>query len=159
MGVPSFSGGGGQDRARGRHLTAANTLSAFGRFNQGGGGGGGGGAVRFRPIQPVWGGCPLLGRWGGGGGGGCCPLSANLTSRGGGGGAVAFGQFNQSGVRRFNQWVVEAQLRRGVHVCKQWGGAIQSQRGGPWPLLPPPGDAHEDKHHAHHNTSSLNLTC
>ena len=44
MGAPSFSGrgGGGQDRARGRHLTAANTLSAFGKFNQWGGGGGGG---------------------------------------------------------------------------------------------------------------------
>ena len=42
MGVPSFSGrgGGGQDRARGRHFTAVNTLSAFGRFNQWGGGGG-----------------------------------------------------------------------------------------------------------------------
>ena len=43
---PAFlEGEGGQDRARGRHLTAANTLSAFGRFNQcvcvcvGGGGG------------------------------------------------------------------------------------------------------------------------
>ena len=48
---------GGQDRARGHHLTAAKTLSAFGRFNQCGGGGGG--FVRFRPIQPV-------GRWGGG---------------------------------------------------------------------------------------------
>ena len=40
----------GQDRARGRHLTAANTLSAFGLFNKrgwvgGGGGGGGGGGV------------------------------------------------------------------------------------------------------------------
>ena len=53
---------GGQDRARGRHLTAANTLSAFSR---GGGAvcfwtdstsGGGGGAVRFQPIQPVGGG-------------------------------------------------------------------------------------------------------
>ena len=75
MGVPSFSGrGGGQDRARGRHLTAAYMLSTFGRFNQGGGG-----AVRFRPIQPVGGG-------GGGGGGGCCPLSAGSTSGGGGGG-------------------------------------------------------------------------
>ena len=78
MGAPRFFGrGGGQDRAR--DLTAANTLSAFGRFNQrggavrfrpiqsvrsprfrpipsvggGGGGGGGGGAVRFQPIQPV----------------------------------------------------------------------------------------------------------
>ena len=48
MGTPSFSGMGGQDRARGgggggRHLTAVNKLSAFGRFNQRGGGGGGGG--------------------------------------------------------------------------------------------------------------------
>ena len=57
MGVPSFSGrggGGGQDRARGRHLTAANTytLSAFGRFNKFGGGGGGGGVLSaFGTIQ------------------------------------------------------------------------------------------------------------
>ena len=44
MASPAYlEGGGGQDRARGRHLTAANTLSAFGRFNQWGGGGGGGG--------------------------------------------------------------------------------------------------------------------
>ena len=55
MGAPSFSGrgGGGGGGARiwqgGRHLTAVNTLSAFGRFNERGGGGGGGG-VRFRPI-------------------------------------------------------------------------------------------------------------
>ena len=48
MAPPAFlEGGGGQDRARGRHLTAVNTLSAFGRFNQWGGGGGGGGAFRF----------------------------------------------------------------------------------------------------------------
>ena len=44
MGAPSFSrkggGGGGQDRPRGHHLTAVNTLSAFGRFYQRGGGGG-----------------------------------------------------------------------------------------------------------------------
>ena len=43
MGAPSFSGGGGGG-ARigqgGRHLTAANTLSAFGRFNQWGAVGG-----------------------------------------------------------------------------------------------------------------------
>ena len=87
MGIPSFSGKGALDRARGRHLTAANTLSAFGRFNQ----------------------------WGGGGGG-----------------AVAFGQFNQSGVRafgRFNQWAVEAQLRGGAHVCKQGGGGHSPTHG------------------------------
>ena len=55
IGGPSFSGrrqggggggvwggGCGQDRARGRHLTAANALPAFGRFDQFGGGGGGG---------------------------------------------------------------------------------------------------------------------
>ena len=36
--VPAFLEGVGQDRARGRHLTATNTLSAFGRFNQLGGG-------------------------------------------------------------------------------------------------------------------------
>ena len=66
---PAFlEGGGGQDRAWGRHLTAANTLSAFSRFNQweGEGGGavsfwadsttGGWGAVRIRSIQPVGGG-------------------------------------------------------------------------------------------------------
>ena len=50
MSGPSFSGGrgggGGQDRARGHHLTAASMLSAFGRFSQWGG-------VCFRPIQPV----------------------------------------------------------------------------------------------------------
>ena len=66
MGVPSFSGRGGKDRARGRHLTAAYTLSTFGRFNQWGGGGGGegGGAVRFRPIQPVGGGGGLMSAFG-----------------------------------------------------------------------------------------------
>ena len=72
MGVPSFSGrgGGGHDRARGHHLTAVYTFSAFGRFSQWGGGGGGG-EVGV----------------GGGGGGGCCPLSADSTS----GGVSAFG--------------------------------------------------------------------
>ena len=35
---PAFLEGIGQG---GRHLTAVNTLSAFGRFNEGGGGGGG----------------------------------------------------------------------------------------------------------------------
>ena len=34
MEPPAFLEGRGQDRARGRHLTAANTLSAFGRINQ-----------------------------------------------------------------------------------------------------------------------------
>ena len=69
MGVPSFSGrgGGGQDRARGRHLTAMYTLSAFSRFNQLGGGGGGGVLSAFVRFN----------QWGGGGGGGCCPLSAS----------------------------------------------------------------------------------
>ena len=49
---PAFleGGGGGQDRARGRHLTAMNMLSAFGGFNQQGGGGV---AVRFWLIQPA----------------------------------------------------------------------------------------------------------
>ena len=94
-----FWKGGGQDRARGRHLIAAYTLSTFSRFNQwGGGGGGGGGAVRFRSIQPLGGGggcCPLsadsTSGGGGGGGGECCPLSADSTSggRGGGGGGDA----------------------------------------------------------------------
>ena len=83
-------GGGvcGQDRARGRHLTAANALPAFGRFDQfGGGGGGGGGAVRFRLIQPVE-----------GGGGGCCPLLADSTSGWEGGRVLfAFSQFSQWG--------------------------------------------------------------
>ena len=80
MGVPSFSGR-GRGVARigqgGRHLTGANTLSAFGRFNLWGEGGG---AVRFRPIRPVGGGGVLslsadsttgadAGFWGGGGGG------------------------------------------------------------------------------------------
>ena len=51
IGAPSFSGrgGGGQDRARGRHLTNANTLSAFWPAW------GGGGAVRFCSIQSVGG--------------------------------------------------------------------------------------------------------
>ena len=48
----AFLEGGGQDRARGCHLTAANMLSAFGGFNQWGRGGGGV-AVRFRLIQPA----------------------------------------------------------------------------------------------------------
>ena len=55
---PAFLEGGrwgwGQNRARGRHLTAMNMLSAFSRF-QPGWGGGGGVAVCFRPIQPAWG--------------------------------------------------------------------------------------------------------
>ena len=62
-GRPSFSGMGGQDRARGRHLTAVNTLSR--RFRQiqpvGAGGGGGRGAVRFHGRFNQW----------GKGGGGC----------------------------------------------------------------------------------------
>ena len=69
-------GGGARIGQRGHHLTAANTLSAFGRFNQqreGVGGwvlsafgqfnqrvGGEGGAVRFRPIQSVGGGCASM---------------------------------------------------------------------------------------------------
>ena len=67
MGAPSFSGRGGQDRARGCHLTAANTLSAFWPI-QPQWGGGGGGSVHFRLIQPV--------------GEGCCLISANSASRG-----------------------------------------------------------------------------
>ena len=61
MGTPSFSGrgGGGQNRARGHHLTATNMLSAFS-------GGGGGVAVCFRLIQPV-----------GGGGGGAADIIAH----------------------------------------------------------------------------------
>ena len=54
-------GGGGQDRARGRHLTAAYTLSTFGRFNQWGGGGGGGGGG----VLSAFG---RFNQWGGGGG-------------------------------------------------------------------------------------------
>ena len=68
MGASSFSG-------RGRiygHLTAANTLSAFGRFNQRGGGGGGG---CCSPLS-----ADSISGGGGGGGGGCCPLSANSAS-------------------------------------------------------------------------------
>ena len=43
LGAPSISGrGGGQDRVRGRHLTAKYTT-------------GGGGTVHFQPIQPVGG--------------------------------------------------------------------------------------------------------
>ena len=56
---PAFlEGGGGQNRAKGRHLTGTNMLSTFSGFNQRGGvlsafgqfnqrGGEGGGAVRF----------------------------------------------------------------------------------------------------------------
>ena len=110
---PAFLEGGGQDRARGRHLTAANALPAFSWFDQFGGEGavrfrliqpvrgggegavhfwliqpvgGRGGAVRFQPIQPVGG--------GGGGGGGCTCMLTFITGRGrhsvqkgGGGGA------------------------------------------------------------------------
>ena len=54
-----WRGGGGQDRARGSHLTAANTLPTFRLIQPVGRGG----AVHFRPIQPLGGG-------GGGGGGG-----------------------------------------------------------------------------------------
>ena len=50
---PAFLEGGGQIRARGRHFTAANTLSAFGRFNQWGA------HVSFRPIR-----CPRFRRFG-----------------------------------------------------------------------------------------------
>ena len=64
-------GGGGQNRAMGRHLTAVYALSAFGRFNQFGGGGGG--AVH----------CPLSGGGGGHhsvskGGGGHGPLGTPM---------------------------------------------------------------------------------
>ena len=49
---PAFlEGGGGKNRARGRHLTGTNMLSAFSGFNQRGGEGGGS-AVCFRLIQP-----------------------------------------------------------------------------------------------------------
>ena len=129
-------GGGGQNRARGRHLTAVNMLSAFSGFQPGCGGGrcpfsadstsGGerGGAVCFWLIQPAR-----------GGGGGRCPLSADSTSEvgavcllsadstsevhfwpiqpaceGGGGGAVRFQPIQPVG---------------GAHVCKlllQGGG-------------------------------------
>ena len=92
-------GGGGQNRASRRHLTATNMLSAFSDFNQVGGGGGEGVAVCFRLIQPVGGGgggggegvavCFRLiqpvGGGGGGGGGGCCPFLADSTSTGRGG--------------------------------------------------------------------------
>ena len=108
MGVTSFSGRGGQDRARGRHLTAANTLSAFGR-----------GccplsaevAVRFRPIQPVG---------GGGGGGGVLSLSANSIDQ------VSALSADSSSAR----WRLSY---RGVHVCKQgdggWGGGANTGGG------------------------------
>ena len=71
MGVPSFSGRGGQDRARGRHLTAANTLSAFGRFNLWGGGGGGGGVLSAFGQFNQW----------EGGGGGVLSLSASSINQ------------------------------------------------------------------------------
>ena len=67
MGAPSFSGrgggGGGHNRARWRHLTAANTLSAFGRLNQQGEGEG---CVRFEPVGGAHV-CTLFLQGGGGG--------------------------------------------------------------------------------------------
>ena len=113
---------GGQDRARGRHLTAANTLSAFRRFNQweGGGlstfgrfnqwGGGGGGAnVSFRPIQSM-----------------SCPHSQQIQPV-------------------VNQWTVLSanSASGGAHVCKQGGGGRRHSvpRGGAMAPPPPPGDA------------------
>ena len=66
MGAPSFSGRGvgSQDRARGRHLTAMNMLSAFSGFNQ-----------RGVCCLSAFG--QFNQRLGGGGGGGCCPLLAD----------------------------------------------------------------------------------
>ena len=68
MGTPSFSGRGGQDRARRvPFLTSGGgggVLSAFGRFSGGGGGGG----------------CCPANSTSGGGGGGCCPLLADSIS-------------------------------------------------------------------------------
>ena len=74
MGAPSFSGKGGGGGGR-RHLTAANTLSTFGRFNQWAVG-----AVRFQPIQPVGGAhvCKLSLRGGGGGGAMALPLGTPM---------------------------------------------------------------------------------
>ena len=63
--------------------TAANTLSAFGRFNQWAVG-----AVRFQPIQPVGGAhvCKLLLQGGGGGGRHSVPKVGGGGGGGGGGG-------------------------------------------------------------------------
>ena len=83
--VPCFSGRGEQNRAKGRHLTAMNMLSAFGGFNQRGG---------CCPLSAdSTSGVGAVCQWGEGGGGGCCPLLADSTSEGGGGGGVlsAFG--------------------------------------------------------------------
>ena len=63
-------GGGGQDRARGCHLTAANTF------------------VRFWLIQQV---CVCV--WGGGG----CPLPTHSISGGGGGGGGMYVNFYYKG--------------------------------------------------------------
>ena len=115
MGAPSFSGRGGGGGARigqeGRHLTAVNMLSAFGRFNERGGGGG------CCPVS-----ADLMS--GGGAGGGCCPLSSNSISE---------GCPPSRPIRSFNQWAKGAEL-----LLQGGGGAIQSRRGG---AMPPPGDA------------------
>ena len=113
---PAFLEGGSQNRAKGRHFTAANTLSAFGRFNQGGGGGGGGG-------------CSLLGRfnqWGGGGGGG-------------GGGVLSLSASSINQVSTLSADSTSGRWR----LCYRGGAHVYKQGGGPWQPLPPPGDAHE----------------
>ena len=93
-------GGGGQNRARGSHLTATNMLSTFSGYNQRFGGGGGGDVVVcFRLIQPagwVLSVCFRLIQPAEGGRGGGVLLSAfgRFNQRGGGGGGVLAAAFS-----------------------------------------------------------------
>ena len=129
MGAHSFSGrgegggvGGGQDRARGRHLTAANALPAF------------------RLIQPVGG--------GGGGGGGCCPLLADSTSGWEWRLLFAFSQFSQwgggggGGVCTSMLTFITGRGRHSVQKGGEGGGGATVPPAPP-PPPPPPGDAHD----------------
>ena len=106
-------GGGGQDRARGSHLTAAYTLSAFGRFNQWEG------TVRFRPIQPV------------GGGGGGCQLSADSVNEVSALSADSIsGRWMLSAFSQFSQWGCACMYTRGGGGGGGGGGAPFSPEGG-----------------------------
>ena len=116
-----FWKGGARIVQGGRHLTAVNTLSAFGRFNEGGV------AVRFQPIQQA-----------GEGGGGLSTFSRfNERGRGGGGGAVRFRPILSVRcplswpIQSFNQWAKDAEL------LLQWGGAMPPLGTHLWHMLHP----------------------